>query len=184
MPRATVKAGPGGRNLYRQRWAVQLGQQVSATEKGVMSPASPINVIQRFNGGMVYTVGEEAYVLAEHTFAGRPFLFVFAMSPENPKMLKVPEFTGLPDEVMRNVRIAGEKAVKGIKLAENLHNVEVDVTRFIGTHLKLPQGWSIAKAIMKVDIWRMPGRACDCDVDGPCGYCCDTCDCNSCYLCC
>jgi hypothetical protein len=184
MPRATVKASQGGRNLYRQRWAVQVGQEVSATEKGVLSAASPINVIQRFNGGMVYTVGEEAYVLAEHMFAGRPFLFVFAMSFKNRKMLQSPEFTGLPHEVLRSARMASEQAVKGIKLAENLHNVEVDVTGFVAARLKLPKGWSIAKSIMKVDIRRIPDRACDCDVDGPCGYCCDTCDCNSCYLCC
>jgi hypothetical protein len=171
----------GARNLYRQRWAVQVGQEVSVNDKGVLVDPSPINIIQRFNGGMVYTSDGEPYVLIEQVMSSRPFLLVFGLTPRPMTEIQQPDFLGLPDEVARGVRKACEKAVAGIKLAKNLHNVEVDATRFIGDQVSLPDGWSLAKAVMKVDIRTVPGVACDCDVDGPCGYCCDTCDCNSCY---
>ncbi len=89
---------------------------------------------------------------------------------------------GIPDAVIKEVRMACEQISRTIKLPENLHNIEVEITKHLARNLTLPKGWKLVKGIMKVQFQRPVGLICD--VDGPCGYCCDTCDCNSCYNCC
>jgi hypothetical protein len=175
------------KNLYRERWTVSLGAPIQPipAKNRLELRGDLVAVRHRFSGGMVYEVGGKKFLLAEQVFAGYPFLLNFSLQPRRDTDFLKPKLMGLPDGVMTSVRKECERVAATVKLPENLHNVEVDVTEHLSKKLTLPQGWGLAKAIMKVAIrGRLPGLTCDCDVDGPCGYCCDVCDCNSCYLCC
>lgn len=171
------------RNLYRQRWNIDVGgtAEFIRDKTGATFRSELLAVLARFNGGMVYEVRGRKYVLTEIVFGEHPFLFNFNLEPTAAVDFLSPHFVGIPDEITRNMRAACEGVVRGLKLPEDLHNVEVDLTPHMGHAVQLPKGWTLAKAIMKVPFG---GVACDCDVNGPCGYCCDTCDCNSCYNCC
>lgn len=179
-------SAPGARNLYRQRWSESLSTAATLTpaRKGLAVSADILRVLGRFNGGMVYEAAGKKFVLAEHVFAAHPFLLVFGLEPRNEKDFLAPHFTGLPDEVLRTCRSLCEDLVGRIQLPKDLHSIEVDLTPQIAGKAKLPDGWTMVRAVLRLPVdSRRPGVACDCDVDGPCGYCCDVCDCN-CYLCC
>ncbi len=175
------------KNLYRERWALSLVPPMEPVpgKNGLNLRGDLVAVRHRFSGGMVYEAGGKKFLLVEQVFAGYPFLLNFSLQPREEKDFLTPKFMGLPEEVMTRVRKECEQVAATVKLPENLHNVEVEVTGHLSKKLNLPHGWGLAKAIMKVAMTgRIPGLTCDCDVDGPCGYCCDVCDCNSCYLCC
>lgn len=174
-------------NLYRERWTLPLTpiSKPILAENVLELQVELLAVRQRFNSGMVYEVGGKLFLLVEHVFAQYPFLLNFSLDPSGDVNFFEPGFMGLPDKVLARVRRVCEQVATTIKLPENLHNVEVDLTGHLSEKLDLPRGWSLAKGIMKLTVKdRLPGVTCDCDVDGPCGYCCDTCDCNSCYDCC
>jgi hypothetical protein len=135
---------------------------------------------------MVYEVEKQRYVLTERSFGDYPFLLLFALQPGKGLDFRRPNFSDVPDEVIKATREVCERTAQTIQLPKKLHNIEADVTEPVRKYLTLPKGWDLTKAIMKINIGPggIPGVSCDCDVDGPCGYCCDTCDCNSCYNCC
>ena len=88
------------------------------------------------------------------------------------------DLTGAPDAVLRTSRVACETVLSKLKLPD-LYNIEVDLADEITPEMKLPDGFAgFAKAILKVAM----RSEMMCDVDGPCGYCCEVCE--SCYLCC
>jgi hypothetical protein len=179
MLQQTKKRHLGAKNFYRNRWTLSVGPAVETQSKLDLS-VHPIRVLQRFPGGMVYEAAGKPYLLAEHIFGDYPFLFVFRM-PGDAKSAENNLVPGAPDQVMQPMARALEAVVKNVKLPANLHNVEADITHLVAKSAQLPTGWEIAKTIARVGI-RGGGVACDCDVDGPCGYCCDTCDCNTCEL--
>jgi hypothetical protein len=166
------------RNLYRQRWALNLsGATVVPTKKALAVRPDVLRVLQRFNGGMVYSVAEHNFLLIEHEFGGSPFLLVFALRPRSEEAFREVDLTGPPDAVLRTSRVACETVLSKLKLPD-LYNIEVDLTKQIAPEMNLPNGWRLAKAILKVAM----RSEMMCDVDGPCGYCCEVCE--SCYLCC
>src|SRR3990172_1503798 len=181
----TGAAAPGARNLYRQRWSQSLCSAAAvSTRAGLAVRGDVLRVLGRFNGGMVYEASGKKYVLSEHVFEAHPFLLVFGLEPRKEAEFLTPRFTGLPDEVLGQCRQACEALVGRLKLPKDLHSIEVDLTPQLAEKVELPPGWTLSRAILRLPTeWRRPGVACDCDVDGPCGYCCDVCDCN-CYLCC
>lgn len=164
------------RNLYHRRWSSNISPTVEVGAKPNLD-VHPVRVLHRFQGGMVYESQGKTYLLCEQIFGDFPFLFVFAV-PGEKKAIEANRFTGAPDNVMQVTAKACERVVKEVKLPTNIHNIEADITRVVANYAQLPAEWSLTKAIMQVGI--LGGSvACDCDVDGPCGYCCDTCDCNS-----
>jgi hypothetical protein len=174
------------KNLYRQRWTLSVcSAQVKTTPACISLRPDLLKVIHRFSGGMVYEVRGNKFLLTENIFGDYPFLLNFSLTPKKGLNFRTHKFVGLPDAVLSDVRNACEETSRTIKLPKNLHNVEVDITEHLKRDLKLPRGMKLVKGLMKIDFRPGAGAvACDCDVDGPCGYCCDTCDCNSCYNCC
>ena len=175
---------PSGSVLFRERWALPLGKaKVEVTKTGGRIPTDLVRVHHRFNGGMVYEVRGQRYVLVERVFADNPFLIVLRLRPGKSIDFTARTYDGVPETVMGPLRAACEPVPHRLTLPKNFHNIEADVTPLIAKAVDLPSGWTLAKVIMKVPFRsRLHGVACDCDVDGPCGYCCDTCE--SCYLCC
>jgi hypothetical protein len=173
-------------NLYRNKWKIELTEtELQKSVRGIRLSSKTVSVLHRFSGGMVYEVKGQKYLLAERIYGRYPFLLVLALTPGK-QPFRQPIFDDIPDEISRQLRSACETVAKNIELPGNLHNVEVDVTGHLSKALKLPAGWTLWKGNMKVSdaLSHIPGVSCDCDVDGPCGYCCDICDCNSCYNCC
>jgi hypothetical protein len=167
------------KTFYRNRWAINIGPTVDTQSKLDLS-VHPIRVLQRFPGGMVYESAGKPYLLAEHVFGDYPFFFVFRM-PGDTKSAEDNLVPGTPDQVMQPITRALAALVKNVRLPANLHNVEADITQLVAKNMQLPAGWEIAKTIVRIGV-QGGAIACDCDVDGPCGYCCDTCDCNTCEL--
>jgi len=175
-------------NLYRERWALPLQSppKLGAQEDSLRMRCDLLAVRQRFSTGMVYEVRGKRFLLKEEVFNGYPFLLNFLLVPTQRVDFTAAEYNGLPDAVSKEIRLACEEVTRTIQLPPDLHNVEAEVTEAVSRKIKLPAGWTLTKAIMKVTIGPngLQSVACNCDVDGPCGYCCDTCDCQSCYLCC
>jgi len=167
------------KNLYRERWTTRIDSQVSATP-GKLLEVTPLRVLHRFDGGMIYETGGKTFFLTENVFGVYPFLLVFEISGKEIMDVESTPFYGIPEGMLKNVAPACEKIAVTAKLPESLHNVEVDVTQILNQFVKLPKGVELSKAIMKLG--RGHEVACDCDVDGPCGYCCDTCDCDTCKI--
>ena len=184
-PRSTpLPTPPSGTILFRERWALPLGQtKIEPTQAGGRIPADLVRVHHRFNGGMVYEVRGQRHLLVERTFGDYPFLIVLRLRPGKSIDFTARVYDGVPEAVMGPLRAACEAVPQRLTLPKNFHNIEADVTALVNKTVKLPAGWRLAKVILKVPLRsHVRGVACDCDVDGPCGYCCDTCD--SCYLCC
>ena len=167
------------KNLYREKWSLPLTTSTLSTAKnGITTESEVLKVTQKFNGGMTYQVKGRSYMLSEYVAMGHPFLIVFAFDPEKSKSMNIS--LGMPEQIKQQLVEHSLNFVKKLVLPTNLHNIELTVTDNIANNLKLPESWSLVKAVMKVPI-DLGQVACDCDVDGPCGYCCDTCDtCHSC----
>lgn len=178
MPeKESVRAPSRATNLYRHRWAVQLDEHEQRQIAPTKVATRLVQVGPRFPGGMFYESGGQSYVLTESVFGQYPFLLVFRL-PQKAREKKPGAFplAGVPDQVLAPARALCENIAANLRLPETLHNIELNVTETAKAALRLSNGWELSKAIMKIgpiDIGRV---ACDCDVDGPCGYCCDTCD--------
>jgi len=166
------------KNVFRTKWSTNLDAKVAVT-LGKPIEVRPLRVLQRFDQGMVYETAGKNYLLTERVFGTYPFLLVFELSNKviPAESTNIPS---VPENLLKAFSPACEKLALTVKLPESLHNVEVDITQSLNHVTKLPNGIELTKAIIKLG--RGSEVACDCDVDGPCGYCCDTCDCNTCNI--
>lgn len=164
----------GAENVYRTRWSLQLSNaNISPKNDTLTVNPEVLRVINKFNGGMAYMVKGQIFVLSEYIIDGYPFLVVlrleggkFGESPEE-------EVFRIPDEIKSQIEVASRHVVQNTKVPENLHTTEIEVTEPMAKAMNLQDGWSLAKTILKIPI-KGASTYCDCDVDGPCGYCCDT----------
>ena len=168
------------KNIYRTRWTTHLGRGVSATSKKSIK-VSPLQVLYRFNEGMVYKTEGKYYLLTEKIFCSYPFLLVFEISCKGKgASVESTRFHSVPEELLKSIAPACEKFASTVKVPESIHNLEIDITTSLNQSVKLPNGIILTKSIIKLG--KIGEISCDCDVDGPCGYCCDTCDCDTCKL--
>lgn len=166
------------KNVYRTKWTTRLDAKVSASP-GKLVEVNPLKVLHRFDGGMVYESASRKFLLTENVFGSYPFLLVFELSGKEIEVEST-SFHAVPERMLKSIAPACEKIALSAKLPESLHNVEVDITPMLSQVVKLPSGVELSKAILKLG--KGHEVACDCDVDGPCGYCCDTCDCDTCKI--
>ncbi len=173
-PAAQASRWTSPKAFYRERWTANLGG-VSVSERAI--EVTPLSVLHRFDGGMVYEIGKEQFLVAERTFGADPFLLLFSVARDQVDARST-RFYGVPDEVVAAVAPACDRLSRTVKLPGSLHTLEVDVTALLSRAVNLPKGYQLTKALFRLG----PGGGvmCDCDVDGPCGYCCDTCDCDTC----
>lgn len=163
------------KNMYRTRWSLPLGTvNISSTDNTLNVKPEILRVIKKFSGGMVYAVKGQKFVLNEYVIDGYPFLAVFRVEENKLRTLPEEEIFGIPSAIKGQIEVASQNLIQNIKVPDNLHNTEIEVTEPMAKAMNLKDDWSLVKVVFKIPMkgWNM----CDCDVDGPCGYCCDTCD--------
>jgi 6-pyruvoyl-tetrahydropterin synthase len=164
------------KNVFRTKWSTNLDAKV-VVDVGKQVKLTPLKVLQKFDHGLIYESAGKNYMLSENVFGLYPFLLVFELSSSKFSVTST-YFNAVPENLIKVIAPACEKLAQTVKVPETLHNVEAEITQSLRKAVKLPEGIELSKAIIKLG--RTNEVACDCDVDGPCGYCCDTCDCNTC----
>lgn len=162
----------GAKNVYRTSWSLQLSTaNISRNDTLTVKPEI-LKVINKFNGGMAYKARGQTYVLSEYMIDGYPFLVVFHL--DEGKSRESPEKeVRIPDKIKSQIEVASRHIVQNIEVPEKLHSTEIEVTEPMAKEINLQDGWSLAKAILKISTKGFSALL-RCDVDGPCGYCCDT----------
>jgi len=143
------------RNLLQGRWSVQLTTpKVSSDNDKITIEPEILKVTRRFNGGMVYEVKGQKFILGEYIIGGVPFLVVFRIEQEK-KRGSLDEIAGFPDGVRLNTLKASAQIVQNIKIPSNMSEVQVDMTEHMSKQIDLPEDykdWKLIKAIMRVGI--------------------------------
>ena len=140
------------RNILKGRWSTQLTTPVVSFEKNKINIEPEIlKIVRRFNGGLVYEIKGQKFLLGEYVIGGVPFLVVFSIGKEKERG----PLEGFPDHVREKTLKASAQIVQNIKIPRNMREVQVDMTEHMSNQLDLREefkDWKLIKSIMKVGI--------------------------------